>query len=177
MNPPSRIVLGEIAGAHGLRGEVRVRVTGDSGESLLSAGSVWLAREIDAPTPRRFAVAGGGAGRSGEVRMRFEGIDDRDAAEALRGLRVMVDAAELPPLPEGELYWHEVIGCRVESESGRALGAVREIWETGAHDVLVVVDEEGCRRLIPTVEALMKQVDLDSRRIVVVDLPGLLDPV
>lgn len=173
----SRLVIGEIVGAHGLRGEVRVRVTGDSGENLLNAQSLWLARRIDDPSPRRVGVCGGGSGRVGEIRLRFEGIDDRDAAEALKGLRILTDASALPKLPEGEFYWHELVGCRVESESGLVAGVVQEIWETGAHDVLVVVDERGVRRLVPTAAELVKTIDLAARRIVVADLPGLLDPV
>ena len=173
----SRLVIGEIVGAHGLRGEVRVRVTGDSGANLLKAESLWLARRIDEPSPRRVEVVGGGSGRAGEVRLRFEGIEDRDAAEALRGLRILTEARALPKLPEGEFYWHELVGCRVESAEGISVGTVQEIWETGAHDVLVVVDEQGVRRLVPTAAELLKTIDLAARRIVVVDLPGLLDPV
>ena len=181
MNPTSvsspRIVIGEIMGAHGLRGEVRVRVTGDSGDNLLGAESVWLARRPDDASPRRISISGGGPGRPGEVRLRLEGIEDRDTAEALRGLRVMTELSALPTLPEGEFYWHELVGCQVESESGLAAGVVQEIWATGAHDVLVVVDERGVRRLVPTAAELLKSIDLGIRRIVVVDLPGLLDPV
>ncbi len=173
----ARLVLGEIVGAHGLRGEVRVRVTGDSGDNLLNAERLWLARRIDEPSPRGVAVVGGGAGRPGEVRLRFEGIADRDAAEALKGMRVLGEASALPKLPEGEFYWHELVGCRVESEAGTVAGVVQEIWETGAHDVLVVVDELGVRRLVPTAAALVRSIDPVARRIVVVDLPGLLDPV
>ena len=54
---------------------------------------------------------------------------------------------------------------------------VREIWETGAHDVLLVEDEEGVRRLLPTASELMREIDLEASRIVVVDLPGLLEPI
>ena len=181
MNPSpstaSRIVIGEILGAHGLRGEVRVRVTGDSAENLLESEALWLARRPEDPSPRRVSVCGGGPGRTGEVRLRLQGIEDRDAAEALRGLRLMTETSALPELPDGEFYWHEVVGCRVESESGLAVGVVQEIWATGAHDVLVVVDALGVRRLVPTAAALMKTIDLAARRIVVVDLPGLLDAV
>ena len=172
----SRIVLGEIVGAHGLRGEVRVRPTGDSGKNLLCAETLWLARRADEPSPRRVTPVGGGAGRAGEIRLRFEGIADRDAAEALKGVSILGETSALPPLPEGEFYWHELVGCRVESESGVAAGVVQEIWETGAHDVLVVVDERGVRRLVPTAAALVRSIDPVARRIVVVDLPGLLDP-
>lgn len=175
--PETRIVLGEIVGAHGLRGEVRVRVAGDSGENLLDAETLWLGRGIDDAAARRVVVLGGGPGRGSELRLRLEGIEDRDRAESLRRLVVMMDRAALPPLPSGEYYWHELVGCRVESEAGTAVGVVQEIWETGAHDVLVILDERGARRLVPTAAELMKSVDLESRRIVVADLPGLLDPV
>jgi 16S rRNA processing protein RimM len=181
MNPSpsiaSRIVIGEILGAHGLRGEVRVRVTGDSAENILESEALWLARRPEDPSPRRVSVCGGGPGRAGEVRLRLQGIEDRDAAEALRGLRLMTETSALPKLPEGEFYWHELVGCRVESEAGIAVGVVQEIWATGAHDVLVVVDALGVRRLVPTAAELMKTIDLAARRIVVADLPGLLDAV
>lgn len=170
-------MLGEIVGAHGLRGEVRVRITGDSGQNLLEAEALWLARREDERSPRRVVVLAGGSGRPGEIRLRFEGVADRDAAEALRGMRILTETRALPKLPEGEFYWHELIGCRVESESGEVAGSVQEIWETGAHDVLVVVDERGVRRLVPTAAALLRSIDVEARRIVVADLPGLLDPV
>lgn len=176
MPSESRIVLGEIVGAHGLRGEVRVRIAGDSAENLLDADALWLGRGVEDRAARRVVVLGGGAGRGHELRLRLEGIDDRDRAEALRGLALMTERSALPPLPSGEYYWHELVGCRVESEAGLPAGVVAEIWETGAHDVLVVVDEQGVRRLVPTAEAIMKHVDLEARRIVVADLPGLLDP-
>lgn len=177
MNPKAAVVLGQILGAHGLQGDVRVRITGDSASNLLEAEFVWLGRTPEDPARRRVSVARCGPGRPGEVRLRFEGIADRDAAEALKGHCVLTEAEQLAPLPEGEYYWHQLIGCRVESESGVAIGRVRELWETGAHDVLVVVDDSGLRRLVPTAAELMRSVDLEAGRIVVVDLPGLLDPV
>jgi 16S rRNA processing protein RimM len=169
-------VLGEIAGVHGLDGEVRVRIAGDSPEHLLSLESVWVGRTAADPEARRYTVVDGGTGRGGEVRLLLEGIDRRALAGELVGQLVTAPANALPPLPEGEFYWYELIGCGVESETGQQIGAVREIWETGAHDVLVVLDEDGVRRLIPTAAELMKDVDLEARRIVVVDLPGLLEP-
>lgn len=170
-------MLGEIVGAHGLRGELRVRFSGDSPEHLLACEAVWIGRHADDPEARRFAVEAAGLGRGGEVRLQLDGIRSREAVAAWVGWLVSAPAAILPVLPEGEFYWFELIGCRVESASGERVGSVREIWETGAHDVLVVEDEEGRRRLVPTAAELMTEVDLEARRIIVVDLPGLLDPV
>lgn len=172
-----RIVLGEIMGPHGLDGEVRVRIASDDPEPILDAEAVWLGRDATDPEARRVRVKGCGLGRKGEVRVRFDGISNREAVSRLVGLVVTAPSSQLPTLPEGDYYWYQLIGCRVESESGEQVGTVREIWETGAHDVLMVEDEEGVRRLIPTAAALMKSVDLQSRRIVVADLPGLLEPI
>jgi 16S rRNA processing protein RimM len=172
-----RIVVGEIVGPHGLQGEVRVRIAGDGPDALLNADAVWLGKTPTDPEARRYRVHSCGHGRKGEVRLRFEGIEGREAVARLVGLIATSPATLLPSLPEGEFYWYELIGCQVVSESGEAIGAVREIWETGAHDVLVVEDDDGLRRLIPTAAELMKQVDLVAQRIVVVDLPGLFEPV
>jgi len=173
----ARIVLGEVVGAHGLKGELRVRVAGDSPQALLTADAVWLGRRPEDPEARRKEVLEGGFARAGEVRLRLAGIERRDAVQPLVGLLVMAPPEALDPLPDGEFYWYQLIGCRVESEMGLHLGTVREIWETGAHDVLLVEDDEGLRRLLPTASALMTEVDLEARRIVVVDLPGLLEPI
>jgi len=175
--PVARIVLGEVVGAHGLKGELRVRVAGDSPQALLGADAVWLGRRLEDPEARRKEVLEGGFARAGEVRLRLAGVERRDAVQPLLGLLVMAPPEILDPLPDGEFYWYQLIGCRVESEAALRLGTVREIWETGAHDVLLVEDEEGVRRLLPTASALMKEVDLEARRIVVVDLPGLLEPI
>ncbi|HPG26816.1 MAG: 16S rRNA processing protein RimM [Spirochaetaceae bacterium] len=172
-----RIVLGEIVGAHGLRGEIRVRHAGDEPDHLLASEVVWLERIPNDPESRRRSVLRTGTGRGGEVRLALEGVATREAAQALVGLLVTGSPEQLPELPAGEYYWYELIGCLVESESGEPAGRVREIWETGAHDVLLVEDDRGVRRLIPTAAALMKSVDLEARRIVVVDLPGLFEPV
>lgn len=171
-----RIVLGEIRGAHGVEGEVRVRSAGDSIDPFFELESVWVGRSATDPEARRYAVLGCANARAGEVRLRLEGVDSRDAVGPLIGCVLAGPASILPPLPPGEFYWYELIGFRVESAAGEDLGSVREIWETGAHDVLVVENEDGLRRLIPTAEELLQEIDSASRRIVVVDLPGLLDP-
>jgi 16S rRNA processing protein RimM len=165
-----------ISGAHGVRGEVRVRIAVDSPDPLFGLTSAWIGRSPSDPEARRYAVLDCAPARPGEVRFRLDGVSSREAVGALLGRLVMAPSSVLPELPEGEFYWYQLIGFRVESEAGEILGTVREIWETGAHDVLLVEDEEGIRRLIPTAQALMRDVDVTGRRIVVVDLPGLLEP-
>jgi 16S rRNA processing protein RimM len=159
---------------------VRVRYFGDGPENILSAPRLVLAepkRGIEDPAAEEFEVERGAAGRPGEVRLALRGIRNREAAEELKGRLVTGAAEHLSPLPEGEFYWYELIGCQVQAAGGRTIGAVKEIWETGAHDVLVVERQDGGRCLIPTARALMKEVDVEAGRIVVEDLPGLFDPV
>lgn len=168
------MAVGRVAGAHGLDGRLRVRLFDGAAE----AGPwprVRLGRcEDDASAPA-FEVASREPGRPGELRLRLAGVASRDAAEALRGRWVLADARHFAPLPEGEYYGYELVGCRVESSEGTPIGTARDIWSTGAPDVLVVEDESGAERLIPLAEALLREVDLEARRIVVELVPGLLD--
>ena len=112
-------------------------------------------------------------GRRGQLRVALEGVEDRDAAEALRGRWVLVEAAELAALPAGEYYSYQLVGCRIEGQDGALVGTVREIWETGGPDLLVVEGEGGRQHLLPA--ALLREVDVEGRRAVVELLPGLLD--
>lgn len=169
------MALGQVVGAHALRGELRVRYLGDGPENLLAATVVWLGEGRSRAAARRFEVVRAFAGRPGEVRLGLGGVSDRDAAEGLRGLLVLGDPEHLAALAEDEFYWHELVGCAVWTRDGREIGAVREIWDTGAHDVLVVHDASGRRHLLPTSRALMPEVDLAARRIVVEIVPGLLE--
>jgi 16S rRNA processing protein RimM len=176
LNPDEpRVVLGQIAGAHGLRGEVRVRYYGDGPENLARVPEVWLASGDADPVPRKRAVRRTGSGRSGEIRLALEGVGDRDAAAALRGQLVLADPELLEALPEGEFYWHELIGCEVFDREGTSIGVVRELQETGAHDLLVVETASGERHLLSTARELMPEIDPEARRIVVEVLPGMLD--
>jgi 16S rRNA processing protein RimM len=168
------VALGRVVGAHGLDGRLRVRVLGDAPEDLMHVPRVWLGQEEGDEGAVEYEVTGVGPGRPGEVRMALAGIDDRDAAEAQRGRSVLASPRELPGLPEGEYYEYELVGCRVEDANGREIGTVRGIWETGAPDVLVVEDAEGVEHLIPAAEALLLEVDVEGRRIVVDAIPGLL---
>ena len=170
-----QVVLGRAVGAHGLRGELRVRIFGDGPENLARHRDIWLADSEDDPKPRRFVVNQVGSGRAREARLALQGVEDRDAAQELKGLLVLGRAETLEPLPEGEYYWHELVGCRVESREGRIVGTVREIWETGAHDVLVVEAEDGQQHLISTARELVPEIDPEARRIVVDLLPGLIE--
>lgn len=169
------MVLGRVAGAHGLRGQLRVSFFGDGVANLDRVPEVVLAPGADAPAVARHEVARATPGRSGEVRVSLVGVRTRDQAEALRGLLVLADPAHLVPLAEGEHYWFELIGCEVVDEGGERLGRVRELWDTGAHDVLVVERPGGADLLIPAAQEWLRAVDPEARRVVIQVQPGF-DP-
>lgn len=173
---PSRVVLGRVRGAHGLRGQLRVQLFGDGPENLARLPEVALAPGADEPEVARYEVLRCTAGRRGEARLSLAGVKDRDAAEALRGLLVLGEPSHLEVLPPGDHYWYELVGCEVVDEGGRRLGRIRELWDTGAHDVLVVEREGGADVLIPAAGEWLHRVDPEARRVVVHLLPGLLEP-
>ncbi len=137
-----------------------------------------------APTPSfelpvefrvRYPVAHAAPGRPGEVRIALDGVDDREAAETLRGRYVLGSRQHLAPLAEGEHYWFELIGCRVEAADGAAIGTVRELWDAGAHDLLVVDGVDGRQQLLPAARRFLVEVDVARGRIVYDLIPGMLD--
>jgi 16S rRNA processing protein RimM len=174
-------VLGRVIGAHGVAGVIRVRVLGDGPEHLLAARELWLARDEDDPAPVRRQVVSAAGGRKpggpGEVRIGLEGVGSREEAAALRGRLVLGRVAALTALAPGEHYWFELVGCRVELRDGRMIGRVVEIWDPGAHDVLVVDGDRKTRHLVPVVDDIVREVDVPGRRIVIEPIPGLLDGV
>lgn len=172
-----RVVLGRVAGAHGVRGFLRIRLSGDGPGNLLGAGRVLIAeadKGLADPSPREYEIEEGGRGRPGEARVRLGGVADRDAAEALKGAWVLLAREALPELPAGEHYWFELIGCRVETCEGETIGSVQELWDIGPHDVLVVRDESGRQQLIPTAGPAIQEIDAVAGRIVIDAIPGLL---
>ena len=106
------------------------------------------------------------------VLVKFEGVADRDHADALRGSVLLVDAADAPPIEERDRYWiHEVVGLQVITEDGRPLGRIREVEANPANDLWVT--EDGA--LIPAVREVVVGVDLEAGRVTVRELPGLFE--
>jgi 16S rRNA processing protein RimM len=106
--------------------------------------------------------------------LKLEGCNDRNDAEELRDLLVQIPIDEAAPLEEGEYYHFQLIGVEVMTESGEGLGRVTEVLETGANDVYVVRGSRG-EVLIPAIESVVRELDLETNRMVVSPLPGMLD--
>lgn len=138
---PKRIALAAVAGAHGIKGEVRLKLFADSVASLKAHKSVFVGgerREIrDLRDANKMAIA------------RLDGVSDRNAAEALRGQLVEVDRDALPPLGEGEYYHADLVGLPCVGPSGELLGTVAGIEDFGAGELIEVMLVNGKRSLIP----------------------------
>ena len=163
--------IGYIAGSHGLHGALRVRTDDPGSTTLLTLKRLFVET---AAGRREFKVLEARALSAGNHRVILDGIGDADAAEAFRGGAVMVAAADLPPLGDGEFYYFQLAGAEVMLTDGRRLGTIEDIVSTGAHDVWVVRDGER-EVLVPVIADVVKAMDLEARRVTIEAVPGLLD--
>ena len=156
-----KLCVGVIVGAHGVRGDVRIKSFTAEPKSLAAYGPL-----TDAGGRRRFRVSILGEAR-GALRARIEGVDDRDAAEALAGVELYVDREALPAPDEEEYYHSDLIGLRVELEDGTVFGSVRALHDFGAGDVIEIALASGGTAVLPFTRAAVPVVDPASGRIVV----------
>lgn len=153
--------MGRIVAPYGIRGWVKIQPGTEEVDGLLSYRSWWLARDRDW---QEYEVAEGRA-HGAVLVAHLVGCDDRDRALDLRGMQVAVPRDALPAPRQGEYYWCDLIGVRVENRQGEALGQVEEVFATGANDVLVVRGER--ERLIPFIDPVVVEVDLAEGRMLV----------
>ena len=109
----------------------------------------------------------------GRTLVRFEGVRDRDAAARLLGRDLVVPEAASPPLPDGSYWDHQLVGSAVVTESGRSLGELRDVIHTPANDVWSAVDDAGVETLVPAIADVVTSVDVDAKRVIVREVPGL----
>jgi 16S rRNA processing protein RimM len=154
------IVLGRIVAPFGVHGWLRVHPFGDDPEAWQKMPQWWLSAEVDAPVARWKAHGLEAVKLHGDgVVAKLAGIDDRDASEALGSCYVGAPREALPPPAQDEYYWADLIGLAVMNLRDQPLGRVKSLIETGANQVLVVVDGEQ-ERLLPFVEHVVKVVDV-----------------
>lgn len=154
------LTIGKVSKPHGLRGQVKALVGPDSLEHLQPGRSIWLGypdrlRQVEIETR---------AVRGRTCILGFSGVGDRNAAEALVGADIQISAEDLPELPEGEYYWHQVAGLRVVSEEGQFLGTLQDMFSTPAHDIWVA-RSPGQEVFIPAVAEVVLAVDREGNEV------------
>lgn len=169
---PKWITIGVVTAPQGVRGAVRVRPLTDFPERFHGLERVFL---WQGPSRLEYRVKRVAEHPRGLLILAFEGVDDRELAEELRGAEVQLPREEAVPLSEGEYYVFDLIGSAVELAGGERIGELVDVLTTGANDVYVVRGEDGRELLIPAVRQFVTAIDTDAGRIVIEPIPGLLD--
>jgi 16S rRNA processing protein RimM len=165
MDEPT-VAVGRVSRAHGVQGEVAVLVLSEVEDRFAPGATLWLedgrALTVESSRPHR-----------GRLLVRFREVRDREQAEGLQRALLVVPESSSPSLPEGSWWDHQIEGCAVETDRGRALGTVREVIHTAANDVWSVVSEDGVETLVPVLNDVLASVDVAAKRIVVREIAGL----
>ena len=173
--PESLLLVGVVVRPHGLRGELVVEVRTDSPKERFAPGSV-LVRALPDGVRAGSLTVESARPHSGRLLVRFAEAPDRDAAETLRGSRLLVDRASLPLTGDpDEFHVHQLEGLAVELADGTAVGTVREIAHGPGGELLVVARPDAPDALVPFVREIVPTVDVEAGRVVLTPPEGLLD--
>lgn len=171
------LVVGRVVKSHGVRGELVVDVRTDSPEERFAPGTRLLGRigRGDAAIDREVTVDAA-RNHSGRLLVRLAGVADRDAADALRGMLLLVDSDALPePEDPDEFHDHQLVGLRVLDTAGAELGEVTEVVHTPGGELLSVRLAAGADALVPFVLEMVPDVDLAAGTCTIDPPEGLLD--
>ncbi|HZJ23215.1 MAG TPA: ribosome maturation factor RimM [Anaerolineales bacterium] len=164
---PVYLTVGFLRRPHGVQGEIILDLHTDFPERLKSGRKLFLGEEHKPMTLVSARPHAKG------MLIKFKGVETPEAVGQFRNQWVYVQASDVPPLPKGQLYQHELFGFAVVDESGNLLGELVEILETGANDVYVVRDANGREILLPAIPSVILELDPARRLIRVHMLEGL----
>ncbi len=167
---PGYFAIGQITGAHGIRGEVKVSVMTDFPERYRPGAKVYVGTEADC-APGQIETS---RPHKGMMLVKLTTVPDRTAAEALRGQYLLIPEEQAMPLGEHENYVHDLVGLAVETTDGQELGKLTEILFTRANDVYIVDGPNG-EVLLPALREVVVRVDLGAGKMIVTVPEGLLD--
>ena len=165
MNGKNKVLVGEITSAHGIRGMVKVYPSTDTPERLAEIERIYLGEESSLREIESSSV------QKSMVLLKIEGIDDRNASERLRGVKLYIPIEDRKPLEEGQYFIEDLIDLPVYTIEGDHIGEVSDIMTQHVNDILVIREGER-EHLIPFVRAFIKKVEED--RIVVDPIEGML---
>jgi 16S rRNA processing protein RimM len=178
----TEVVVGRIGKPHGVKGELSVELRTDEPDRRFADGAVLLTENPRGGAPHgpdrpTSLTVGSTRWHQSRLLVSFAEVDDRNRAEAVRGLLLVatVDDSETPQDPE-EFYDHQLVGLSVVTTDGAEVGELSEVVHGSAQDLLSIRTPDGREVLVPFVSQLVPTVDVPSGRIVVEDRPGLLTP-
>jgi 16S rRNA processing protein RimM len=167
---PVRVCLGVIVGAHGVRGAVKIKTFTADPAAVAAYGPV-----ADEAGARSFELSLAGPTKGGVI-ARIAGVDDRDAALALKGTKLFVDRIVLPEPQEDEFYHADLIGLAVELADGGVVGRIKAVHDFGAGDLLEIALPGGGTAMLPFTRETVPEVDIAGGRVVAEALPEEPEP-
>lgn len=169
-DPADLVLLGIIGAPRGIKGDIRIKSFTEAPADIVAYGPLW-----SADATRTFAIRVIGEVK-GQVIARIDGVNDRNAAEALKGVKLYVPRAALPPAEDEDYYYVDLIGLRAEATDGTFLGEVRAVFDHGAGDVLEIVGGPHPGLVVPFTKDTVPEVDIRAGKLVVAPPDGLLEP-
>jgi len=163
--------IGKIVNTHGVKGEVRVVRITDFPERFNPGNTIYIKKQAGL-TP--LTIKSYRTHKQFDL-LQFEGYETVDDVQSLIKHMLYIKKRQLTPLPEGEYYYYEIIGCDVMTTDGESIGIVDHILAPGANDVWVVKRPNGQEALIPYIDDVVKHVDVDQKIITIELMEGLLD--
>lgn len=165
--------VGKIINTHGVKGEVKIMPLTDDPNRFKKLKQVYIAPGIS-DNMKKFDIQGVKFHKTFVI-MKIKGIDDMDSAETFKEQFLIIDRKDAVKLPEDTYFISDIIGFEVYDETGKSLGTLKEVLQTGSNDVYVVRDENKREILIPALKSVVNEVSLDNNRITVTLPQGLID--
>ncbi|MBW7473324.1 ribosome maturation factor RimM [Paenibacillus oenotherae] len=167
------LTVGKIVNTHGIRGEIKVVSQTDFPEERFAQGNKLVIENPE--TAQRIPVVVNGARLHKNMYIvKIKDLDDINIAEKYKGWNLKVSKDDLGELDEGEYYHYEIIGCKVFTEEGEELGAITEILVPGANDVWVIQQPKGKQLLVPVIDEVVLDVDVEAKKVIVRLMEGLV---
>ena len=166
---PVFVLIGKFRRPHGIRGEIRMTVLTDFPELISPGQVIYVGERYKAYTVRDIRWHGG------DMLVSLKELPDRTAVEIFRNIMVYMKSEDMPELPEGEYFLHQLVGMEIITDQGERLGILKEILITGANDVYLVESQQGKELLLPAIDEVVLDIDQEKNQILVHIIPGLLD--
>jgi len=161
--------IGRVVKPHGVKGKMKVEYFGEDLHRFISYREIFIEDEKGREESYEILEANP---QPPCLILRLKGIEKIEQAQPLIGKTILIEKEALPELEEGEYYWADLLGIRVETREGKGIGKVREIFSTGAHDVYVVEGKRG-EIFLPAIEDVIQSIDLKKGVMKVVRMEGL----
>lgn len=165
---PEFLVIGRLGRTHGVKGEILMTVLTDFPERIVPGAKVFIG-----PDHKEAIIKSCRAINQGLL-IAFKGYPNPEKTSEFRNQFIQILTSDRHPLPDGEFYYHQLLGLAVITESGQVLGSLVEILETGANDVYVIQTQDNREILLPAIEQVILGIDLEKQTILVRLMPGLI---